>query len=485
MKEYKCECGQVFNDPQKYNAHKGHCEIHYQSIGKKYSMRDRVDKQKQTIIEKYGSKEQYLKKHSESIKEAFKNRTDTADYIISKIDKDEFIYDYIDNNKPRTFMRKKYNIPSDYMMDVIVKRFNCKKSKKQSSKLGWATKYEIYPRDNINNWKKGHETRAQHYGSVKKSYLAGLEKQKQTMLEKYGTECILNDESLITHRRKKNTGPNLRFASLLNNNKIDYEQEFVIKSKSYDFKIDNILIEVNPTPTHNSYYLPYPPYEGLNSEYHIQKSKLASDFGYRCIHLWDWDDVNKIIELLKPRQRIYGRNCTIKEISKYDSDSFCELYHLQGKAKDSIRIGLFYDNTLVSVMTFGKPRYNKNYEYELIRYCSNKDIIGGSEKLFKYFINKYNPKSIISYCDNSKFQGNVYIKLGFKFDNISLGRHWYNMKTGVHITDNLLRQRGFDQLLGDMYGCFGKGTSNEQLMYEHGFVDVYDAGQSRYSWYYK
>ena len=95
-------------------------------------------------------------------------------------------------------------------------------------------------------------------------------------------------------------------------------------------------------------------------------------------------------------------------------------------------------------MTFGKPRYNKNYEYELIRYCSSKKVVGGAEKLFNYFIKTYNPKSIISYCDWSKFNGNVYSKLGFKYKSYSICKHWYNTKTKKHITDNLLRQRGFD-----------------------------------------
>mgnify|MGYP007037140579 CR=1 FL=1 len=80
-------------------------------------------------------------------------------------------------------------------------------------------------------------------------------------------------------------------------------------------------------------------------------------------------------------------------------------------------------------MTFGKPRYNKNYEYELIRYCSSKNIVGGAEKLFNYFIKTYNPKSIISYCDWSKFNGDVYLKLGFIYKSYSIGKHWYNIKT--------------------------------------------------------
>ena len=129
-------------------------------------------------------------------------------------------------------------------------------------------------------------------------------------------------------------------------------------------------------------------------------------------------------------------------------------------------------------MTFGKPRYNKNYQYELIRYCYSIKVIGGAEKLFKYFISKYNPQSIISYCDNSKFKGDIYIRLGFVLDSYGQpARHWYNMKTHKHITNNLLLQHGYDHLFGTDYG---KGISNDELMLENNFVEIYDCGQSRY-----
>ena len=131
-------------------------------------------------------------------------------------------------------------------------------------------------------------------------------------------------------------------------------------------------------------------------------------------------------------------------------------------------------------MTFGKPRYNKNYEWELLRLCtkSNYNIIGGAEKLFDYFLNTYKPDSIISYCDISKFTGSVYSKLGFKLKATSKpSRHWYNIKTKQHITDNFLRQKGFDKLFNANYG---KGTDNDELMREHNFVEIYDCGQSTY-----
>ena len=38
--------------------------------------------------------------------------------------------------------------------------------------------------------------------------------------------------------------------------------------------------------------------------------------GFRCIHIWDWDDKHKIINSLFKNQKIYARNCEIKEVCK-------------------------------------------------------------------------------------------------------------------------------------------------------------------------
>lgn len=433
------------------------------------------------IIKKYGSYEKYKKEHSKEIKEGMKNRTDTLQYYLSIINKDEFIDLYINQNKPRTFLRSKYGI-SDYMMDRLVESFNCHKNKKQSAIIGLDTKRNLYPSDNINNWKKGHETRIKNSGSLKESYSKGLEKQKQTMLKKYGCECLFTSPSIDNFRKKSDTRPNIEFENKLKNNHIKYEKEFVIGSKMFDFKVGDKLIEINPTVTHNIFWSPYGEHKGLDYYYHRDKSKLAENNNYQCIQAWDWEDKNKLINLLKPRNRIYARNCEIYEVSKDVAKDYIEQYHLQGSAKDDVRVGLYYKKILVSIMTFGKPRYNKNYEWELVRFCSHFQVVGGAEKLFTYFRNRYKPKSIISYCDKSKFIGKVYTNLGFTFKNISYNKHWHNIKTGKHITDNLLRQRGFDQLLGKEYGCYGKGTDNEQLMLQHGFLPVVDCGQASYIW---
>lgn len=304
-----------------------------------------------------------------------------------------------------------------------------------------------------------------------------LEKARQTCLERYGVEwaCQRQDARL----KGQNSTANIEFENLLKENKIEYEREFPIGSYSYDFKIGKYFIEIDPYATHNSTW-------GIrsnspkSSNYHKQKSDLAKKHGYFCVHKFDWDDSQKIIELLRQKQQIGARECQIREVSKEDAEKFIDYYHLQGYAKDNIRLGLYYADTLVSLMTFGKPRYNKKYEYELIRYCSILAVAGGSEKLFNYFIKSYKPTSVISYCDEAKFTGKTYTKLGFKcIRNGRPAKHWYNPKTKQHVTDNLLRQRGFDQLFKTNYG---KGTSNETLMLEAGFVEVYDCGQATYVW---
>lgn len=306
------------------------------------------------------------------------------------------------------------------------------------------------------------------------------QKYQEKMIERYGVEWGCQTEQCINANHSKDSKPNLIFEEKLKNNNIEYEREFCLDSFKYDFKVSNYLIEINPSYTHNI-TIPYRNNDKLriDKNYHQIKSETARKYDYTCIHIFDWDDEEKIIAFLKPKNKIYARKCEIRNLNKEEEILFLNTYHLQGYIKSEICFGLFYNNSLVSLMSFGIPRYNKNYEWELLRYCVKDNIIGGAEKLFTYFLTNHKPKNIISYCDLSKFNGEVYNKLNFKLlnKNIRPSKHWFNLKTGKHITDNLLRQRGYDQLFGTNYG---KGISNEQLMLENNFLEIFDSGQATY-----
>jgi hypothetical protein len=146
----------------------------------------------------------------------------------------------------------------------------------------------------------------------------------------------------------------------------------------------------------------------------------------------------KIKSLLGVNQtKIYARKCEIKEISSKEKNEFLNKHHIQGEDKSKIKLGLFHENELVAVMTFGKPRFNKNYEYELIRYATKSgcQVLGGAGKLLSFFELNYSPKNIITYADRSYSQGNMYNQIGFSLikksepsyiwikDNVILSRY--------------------------------------------------------------
>lgn len=308
----------------------------------------------------------------------------------------------------------------------------------------------------------------------------------QSSMEKYWvpfncmTKECLNASTTISKINKE-------YANILEKKWFNVEMEFSIWRHSYDLKVWNVLIEINPFPYHNVTWSPVR--EPIKKDYHYNKLKLARDNWYRCIMVRDWDNFDKIKYLIDDNKKIiYARNCDVFIISQEDANVLFDNYHLQWatqKNKNNIYIWLYYNNELVECMSFGKPRYNKNYEWEILRLCSHKDykVVWWANKIFKHFLEKTNANSVISYCDMSKFDWKVYEQLWFKLKKWNEpSRHWYSTKRRnilEHITDNLLREKWYDQLFWTNYG---KWTDNEELMRQNGYVEIYDCGQATFVW---
>lgn len=430
------------------------------------------EKVKQTWIEKYGVDNP---NKSKEIQEKSR-KTCMERYGVDHISKTDAV-----KNKIKKTNLERYGVEYGLQSDSI------KKKGIETSLKKYGTQH---PMQSEEMKTKRKELNMQRYGvSTNLKLPETKEKIKKTNLERYGVPYHCMTDKCIQANGHIISNSNKAFADYLKNNfEINSEFEFHIGHYSYDLQItdSNTLIEINPTYTHNSTIGPIfgnHQKDPLPIDYHLNKTELAIQNGYHCIHVFDWDDWTKIINIINPNKtRIYARDCElIYDPPQKECNEFLNEYHLQGTCRgQSARIGSYYNDKLVQLMTFGTSRYNKNYQWELLRYCSHPDyiIVGGSQKLFKYFVKYFKPESVISYCDKAKFTGNVYNHLGFKLHH-STGPtpHWFNGK--IHITDALLRQRGFDQLFKTDYG---KGTSNEELMILHGFVKVYDCGQNAYIW---
>ena len=221
--------------------------------------------------------------------------------------------------------------------------------------------------------------------------------------------------------------------------------------------------------------------------YHQNKSNLAKQNDIFLYHIFEneWNDLrvrpiilSQINNLLGKNIKIGARKCKIKEIPYIETSQFLDNCHIQGKDKSSIRLGLFYMDKLIAVMTFCKPRFNKNYEYELSRFCCdlNTSVIGGASKLFKYFINKYNPKSIITYSDCCKTKGLIYPKLGFSFIKQTEPNYvWINSTC----TEILSRYQCQKHLLTEYSHL---GNTETEIMHNRGYNRIWDCGNYVWKW---
>ena len=270
-------------------------------------------------------------------------------------------------------------------------------------------------------------------------------------------ECRMRDKTEICTNllpigkdRTKNTTIELFIQNILDENNIVYETNSrnIISPKELDIYIPskNIAIECNGIYSHSSKY--------KDPNYHIEKYKNCKEKGIQLISIWeDWvrnkPEIVKSIILSKLgliNKSIYARKCVIKEIPIDICNNFLNENHIQGKSNSSVKLGLYYNNELVSVMAFcrkrgdvgGKEYKHKKDVWELSRFCNkiNTNIVGAASKLLKYFIKTYDPKSIISFSMNDISNGSLYETLGFIGGEQITNSYWYIDRNNIRYHRN-------------------------------------------------
>lgn len=239
-----------------------------------------------------------------------------------------------------------------------------------------------------------------------------------------------------------------------------------------------LAIEFNGDFWHNEF--------SKDKNYHKEKTQLCEQKGVKLFHIYEYEwlkSKDKVKDILKSfvcsdKKRVYARQCVIKEISNFQAKEFADLYHLQGHSLARVYLGLFFNGELIEIETFGHPRFNKNYQWEIVRECSKTDIsvVGGKSKLFSYFISHYSPTNIVSYCDASKFSGESYLKCGMRLESWnSPGYLWikqHNVLTRYQCQKHKLVKQ-FPEL---------KNSTETEIMHSLGYSKMFDCGQKVYVW---
>ena len=276
---------------------------------------------------------------------------------------------------------------------------------------------------------------------------------------------------------------------------------FQIRPYELDFYLDDhkFAIECDPTVTHNSSISDPWGADPKSPSYHKMKTDMCEDRGIFLFHIfgYEWTHKREIIESMiknilgKCDQKIYARKCVVKEVDSNTATKFLNANHRQGAAGASVRLGLYYQGELVSLMTFGKMRNtigtSKNEDlsdcWELVRFCSklNTSVVGGASKLFKYFVRAYNPVRIRSFSDRAHTRGTLYQKLGFtELRRSDPGYVWVDLYTDRAYNRYNTQKQNIKKFLHD--DTLDLSKSEKQIMEEHDFVQVFDCGTITWEW---
>lgn len=213
--------------------------------------------------------------------------------------------------------------------------------------------------------------------------------------------------------------------------------------------------------------------------YHIKKLDLAESKGITLYNIFEnIDDLDiwksMILNKLGQSRRIYARKCEVRRVDYHVVREFLAENHLQGEVTSPINYALYYEDELVEVMTFKKPRYTKDYDFELLRLCTKKGItvVGGASKLFSAFRRDYPSASVISYANRRWSRGDVYRQLGFDLLKVSAPNYWYVRGDEV-LSRYQAQKHKLPQLLGE---SFDPELSESENMQQAGFERIYDCG---------
>ena len=259
----------------------------------------------------------------------------------------------------------------------------------------------------------------------------------------------------------------------------------------------NFAIEVNPTSTHNSTE-GIRGTDGKSTDYHLIKTEKCAEHGVFLFHLfgyeWTWkQDICKsmIVNALGcTPNKVYARKCELKEVSYQESVVFLNENHRQGSCTCSIRLGLYLNGKLVSIMTFSKMRTTMGTGkedlsdcYELTRFCNLKytSVVGGASKLFTHFIRMYNPPRIRSFSDKAHTTGRIYDVLRFrKLHENPPSYRWVKPSTDESYSRVSTQKRYLKKFLGD--DSIDLSKTEVEIMEQHGYVRVYDCGTILWEW---
>lgn len=288
----------------------------------------------------------------------------------------------------------------------------------------------------IKNWLTSYGIESKPFKVIRNSE-SYLEQYQKTCLERYGYDTPLKNpefQQKLAETYKSETG----YRSKIEKDLIEQLSDFL----SIELKPNRIILEGKELDGYCSelnfaveicglYW--HSEKAGKSANYHYNKWKQCTEKGVRLYTIFEneWKEKQELIKKFiymnqgMGKHRIYARDCNFQSVPKKIAEQFCIDNHLQGKPLIKEAFGLYYNDELIQIMTFGL-HHRDNKSLVMNRYCGEFDyqVIGGASKLIKN-ARKYFDRPILTWSDNRWSNGNVYEKIGFKkLDDVKPDYFW-------------------------------------------------------------
>ncbi len=221
--------------------------------------------------------------------------------------------------------------------------------------------------------------------------------------------------------------------------------------------------------------------------YHYNKWLASKKVGIQLIQIWedDWNKrkeivINSLLHKLNiktvpvPSERVFARKTVIHEVSTSEARIFLEKNHIQGFASGKYYVALESNNNIHALMVL---KAEKNHTFNIIRYATNVNVIGGFSKILKYVELTYPVKRFITFSDHTISDGGLYSKNGFTADKEIRPDYMYVVK-GERKHKFGYRIKRFKN---DPNLKYAEGLTESQLAQLNNIPRIWDAGKTRWT----
>ena len=281
----------------------------------------------------------------------------------------------------------------------------------------------------------------------------------------------------------------LNFNTILDNLNISYNinDREILKPFEIDTYVSSrrVGFEINGVYWHS-----YSNMEVIDRDRHLNKLKHAINNNINLIQFTDYEILNQnkiVTSMVQSRlgfsNRIYARNTKIQSISSELSDVFLVDNHLKGAGNPSVRIGLNFNDELVSLMTFSRS-FNTN-AWKIDRFATKLGyvVVGGASKILNYFKLNHKPTSILTYADCRYSTGNVYESIGMtRLSTRTIPGYQYVKGNKLFSRQKFQKHKLVSLYESGFLKFFDHGLTELENMLANGYRVLYDCGNYKFIW---